>query len=297
MGIKAYKQIEALSVTLNLLDQDTQNKIGKINTIETDLSDFKATKGQANGIAPLGADSLIPGQYIGSLYSTEVFVVAAMSELTDAELVHPVTGEAPQPGDVAIINTGNTETQKSMILSGADHTVAANWSELLGPTDGVFSLSNTSGTLTNQRGTVTLADIAFTGDVADLTGLADVATSGEAGDVSIADAGGLYDATTAEAAFAEVMAKLNQEIDDRTNALNSAVADVTIIEGTITGTQNDTNNAFTVSGLDTSKVMFFYRDGVEQLSSGFASKSGANITTVISAPASDEALKVFGYPN
>ena len=51
------------------------------------------------------------------------------------------------------------------------------------------------------------------GSVTTIT-LADVATSGAAADVSIVDAGGLYDAATVEAALAEAMGKINANAED-----------------------------------------------------------------------------------
>jgi hypothetical protein len=292
MGIKAYKQIEALSVTLNLLDQDTQDKIGKIDTIESDLNDLIDSKGQNSGITPLDANGFVPTAHIKALYIGNTFVAAdeaamLVAEATDKRGVLT----AVELGDVMIrSDLGGT----SYKLGGNDPTVLANWVKLFDAQHGVTGVLIDG---TTHTGLVSLAKIAETGDVADLTGLADIATSGNAADVAIADAGGLYDATTAEAAFAEVMEKVNQEVTDRTNAINSAKTAVILVKGTLTGTKNGTNTSFTIGGLDTSKALFLYRDGIEQLSSGFATRDGATVTTAISAPESDEAMEVFGYPN
>ena len=280
MGIKAYKQVEALSVTLNLLDADTQAKINKIDPLKADFDLFVATKAQASGLASLDANGKLLTTQLPALALTETNTVA--SEAVMLALT-------AQKGDVAV----RTDVDKTYILAGEDPAVLADWVEILTPLDGVTAIMRNGNALTGQ---VALAEIAFTGDVADLTGLADVAKSGAAGDVAIADAGGLYNATTAEGAFAEVMAKVDKEITDRTNALNDAKAAVTLVKGTLIGTKDDSNTAFTVTGLDTSKILFLYRDGVEQLSSGFATRAGAAITTVLSAPASDEAMEVYGYP-
>ncbi len=161
--IHAGLQLLPASISEALLDSALAAKVAKITANETNIQALNDKIGAANGIAPLGADSLIPGQYIGSVFSTEVFTVTSMAELTAAGLTHPSTGESPQRGDIAAINTGDEATQKMMILSGDDYTVAGNWSDWLSPTDGVFSLSNTSGSLANQRGAVTLADVAFSG--------------------------------------------------------------------------------------------------------------------------------------
>lgn len=280
MGIKAYKQLEAGTVTFSLLDTGTQAKINKIEPLEIAFNTFAATKAQASGLASLDANGKLITSQLPALALTETNVVtseAAMLALT------------AQMGDVAV----RTDVDKTFILSGADASVLADWVEILTPLDGVTAIMRGGNALTGQ---VALAELAFTGDVSDLTGLAAIATSGVASDVVVADAGGLYVADTAEAAFAEVMAKVNQEITDRTTAMNAAKTAVTLVEGTLIGEQNDSNTAFTIAGLDTGKAMFFYRDGIEQFSSGFATRSGTAITCGISAPAADEALKVYGYP-
>lgn len=296
MGIKAFKQIEAGTVTRSLLAAAVITELDQIATNTTAIAAINDSLGQPNGIATLNAQGALTASQIHSLalhgYAGEVNSEAEMLALTTN-----IDGTPIEKGD----RVDRLDLGRTLIFSGGDLTDAANWKKILAENTVVTSLRNTSGTVMGEVGVVTLADVAFSGAAADVSGLADVATSGAAADVSLADAGELYDATTVEAALAEVMGDLNQEVADRQNAINNvktdAVTAATLVEGTVTGTQDDSNNAFTISGVDTSKHVFFFRDGIEQLAAGFASRSGSSVTTTISAPASDEALKVFGYPN
>lgn len=290
-------QALAGSVTLALLDTDLTNLINKINPLETEMNDFIATKGQADGLCPLGPDGVIPGAYIGSVYSTETFVVTSMVALTAASLVHPVTGKAPETGDIALINTGDESTQKTMILVGTDHTVAADWSEFIGPTDGVFALSNVSGSVVNQRGSVTLADVAFSGTSA-------VVSYDHAGDnyitaSTVEGALGELDAqakTNADSISAEVNARVNADtgLQNQINSLSStsvATSDYKVGVVMPGDTASGTNAVFTVPDDYVAGSLFLTWNGQVWYSGyGFTTVAGTNnVTLDITPPAGSEA--------
>lgn len=294
-GILAYKQLQDASVTRALLAAAVITELDQIGTNTAAIQAINDAKGAANGFAPLGSDGVVPGEFIGSLHSSEAFIVTSMAELTASSLRHPVTNDIPRRGDIARIESGNEATQRTLLLVGADYAVEANWSEWLNPTDGVFALRDVSGNNMDKRGTVTLADVAFTGAAADVSGLATVATSGNAADVALADSGDLFTATSVEAGLAEAMEAANAAAISAQNAQTGS----TLIAGTVSGDKGTANKAYTISGLDTSKQIFFFRDGVEILQAGFATKSGSTVTLIASVAAvdTDENLSVVGYPN
>jgi hypothetical protein len=87
-----------------------------------------AVRGQANGIASLGADSKIPSSQLPAIAITDTYVVAdepAMLAL------------AAQIGDVAV----RTDESKSYILAGSDPSQVGNWQELLSPSAGATVVS------------------------------------------------------------------------------------------------------------------------------------------------------------
>lgn len=95
-------------------------------------------RGQANGLASLGADGKVLDSQLSPLAITDTFVVAseaAMLALSGATI-----------GDVAI----RTDLSRSYILREADPSVLGNWAELLSPTASVSSVNG-------QRGAVTLS--------------------------------------------------------------------------------------------------------------------------------------------
>lgn len=286
MGIKAYQQIEALSVTRSLLSAAVQTELDQIATNTSGIQGINDKIGAASGIAPLGADSKIPVNYLPAASLGEF-----AGEVADEAGMAAVTA---QQGDWVY----RQDTGTHWMLSGADSAVASNWREFTSPDDGVISLRNVSGTITGQQGTVTLADVAFSGAAADITGLSAIATSGSANDASYSGTGTNYltSAANAGAALTALDAQVKSNTDGIATAAADAVTAATLVQGTITGTKDGSNNAFSIGGVDTAKAVFVYRDGIEQLSSGFATRSGANLTTVISAPESDEAMVVFGYP-
>jgi len=92
------------------------------------LYQLLSEKWQANGYAPLGADSKVPVAYLPSITITDTFVessVGAMLALT------------AQTGDVCV----RTDESKSYILKWTDPSVLANWTILLNPTSPVQSVN------------------------------------------------------------------------------------------------------------------------------------------------------------
>lgn len=290
-------QALAGSVTLALLDTDLTNLINKINPLETSLNDFIATKGQADGVCPLGPDGVVPGAFIGSIYSTETFVVTSVAELTAPSLTHPVTGNAPETGDIALINTGDEATQKTMILVGTDHTVAANWSEFIGPTDGVFALSNVSGSVVNQRGSITLADVAFSGSSTavsyDSTGDNYITASTVEGALGQLDS---QVKTNADAIAVESTARTDADtnLQDQIDVLSSAslaTSDYKVGVVMTGDTAAGTNAVFTVPDDYVAGSLFITWNGQVWYSGyGFNAVAGTNnVTLEITPPAGSEA--------
>lgn len=110
-----------------------------ISSTPTSLSGYgitdgvsSASKGAANGVASLGADSKILSAQLPSIVLTDTFVVgsqAAMLALT------------AQTGDVAV----RTDLAKSFILKGTTASVLGDWQELLSPTSPVTSVAGRTG--------------------------------------------------------------------------------------------------------------------------------------------------------
>lgn len=291
LGIKAYKHIAAGTVKQTLLEAAVVTKLNKIATIETNLNNFMAQKAANSGLCDLDAGGFVPTSRIKALYVGNTFVAAnEAGMLVSQALDKRGIMTAVELGDVMIrTDQGGT----SWKLAGDDPTVLANWVKLFSAIDGVTGVSVDG---TTHTGLIVLAKVAKTGDINDLAGVATVAKTGVAEDVGIIDANGLFVATNVEAALKESALKIANEITDRQFAVTNAITNATLVAGTISGTQNGGNNTFTIAGLDTSKPMFFYRDGIEHLSFGGATMNGSTLTTVITAPESDEVLKIFGYP-
>ncbi len=279
MGMKAWKQIEAGSVRRNLLEAPVQAELDQIAVNTGGIAAINSARGAASGIATLDAGGKVPQSQIPAValseYKGDVADAAAMTALT------------AQQGDWCTRQDEGVD----YILSGSDSSVAADWRPISSPNNGVTSVNGNTGA-------VTLAAAAFSGAAADISGLADIATSGSANDASYDGSATNYLAgdTSAGAALTTLDAKAKQNADAIVTAKGAAVNAATLVNGTLTGVQDDANPTFTVSGVDTSKKILFFRDGIEQLTSGFATISGDTITTVISNPASDEAMVVVGYP-
>jgi hypothetical protein len=106
-------------------------------TIDALLADKldASQKGAAGGVAPLGADSKIPGSFLPALAISDTFVInteAAQLALT------------AQVGDVAV----RTDLNRSFILRVEPATTLGNWQELLTPTDAVLSVNGQTGVVT-----------------------------------------------------------------------------------------------------------------------------------------------------
>lgn len=90
-------------------------------------------KGQANGLATLGADSKIPSAQLPALAITETFVVGSQA----AQLALTA-----QEGDVAV----RTDLSKSYIKNSGTAGTMADWTELLSPSGGsVLSVNARTG--------------------------------------------------------------------------------------------------------------------------------------------------------
>ena len=141
-----------------------------IEAAKTEVKDGLGTAaskdiGTAEGNVPvLGANGKLADSVIPAVAITEVFVVE------DEEAMLALTA---QVGDVAI----RTDLNKSFILQTAPATTAANWKELLTPTDSVLSVNGKTGTVVLSG-----ADILSTFSQA---GTRDNLASGEALNVSL----------------------------------------------------------------------------------------------------------------
>lgn len=161
MGLRtltnAKKQIRAGTINEALLDTALTEKIAKIEVNEQGIADINAARGAANGIATLGTD--------GKLLSTQIPAIAVSDHLGDVSNEAEMLALSGQRGDWAT----RTDESQSYMLIGDDASVLANWKPIKTPNDGVTDLRNTSGSVTAQNGSVTLADVAFSGSSADLS--------------------------------------------------------------------------------------------------------------------------------
>ncbi len=130
---------------------------------------FEATKGQADGLAPLDANAKIPTTYLPALSITDVNVVASEAE----QLALTV-----QEGDVAV----RSDISTSYIHNGGTAGTMADWTELQTPPDAVLSVFGRTGAVNAQSGDYTAAQIPIT------------------------DAGGVFTAAEVESALAELAA-------------------------------------------------------------------------------------------
>ena len=298
-GMLAHKHLQDSTVTRALLsaavivelDQIATNTTA-IGTNATNLSNHIAQKGQADGFAPLNANTKLPTSYL------------------EASALAEYKGEpADEAAMVALSGVGPTDwvfRQDSgtiYFFTSGDSTDAANWTEMSAPNTGVISVNGQTGAITlaavassgDANDLSNLAAVGISGDAADLTGLSAVATSGMASDVAFADATDQFVATTVSGALAEAMTA----VGTATQAAADAETASTLVSGSISGAQDDTNKSFTVAGVDPSKQILFFRDGAEVVQAGFATLSGSTVTFIANAaaPASDENLTVVGYPN
>lgn len=134
--------------------------------VEADISDLQtysldghthayiptSEKAAANGVATLGADSLIPNNQLPALAITATFSVA--SEVAQLALT-------VQEGDVAV----RTDENKSYIALNATNATMADWQELLAPTDAVTSVDGRTGVVTLSDLYVGFGGGAFTGQI------------------------------------------------------------------------------------------------------------------------------------
>lgn len=110
-----------------------------------------AQKGAANGLATLGADSLIPTSQIPALAMTDVNVVASQA----AQLALTA-----QEGDVAI----RSDLSRSYIHNGGSAGTMADWTELSTPTDAVTSVNGETGIVVLDKTDIGLGNVDNTSD-------------------------------------------------------------------------------------------------------------------------------------
>ena len=94
-------------------------------------------KGAANGVAPLGSDSLISATYLPAIALTDTYVVA--SEVAQLALT-------VQKGDVAV----RSDENKSYVHNGGIAGTMADWTLLRTPTDVVLSVAGQVGTISKS---------------------------------------------------------------------------------------------------------------------------------------------------
>jgi len=95
------------------------------------IDEFISSKGNANGLVPLGADTKIPTQYIPALAILDVVYAASEAEMLAASV---------QKGDLCIRN----DEAKTYILKTDDPTQLINWALLLFP-GSVVSVNGKTG--------------------------------------------------------------------------------------------------------------------------------------------------------
>lgn len=230
--IHATKQIRAQTISKALLNTALQADIDQITTNKNNIAAIIASKGVASGIATLGADGKLVASQIPSIAISDFLGEVA----SDAALL-TLSG---QRGDWATVVPANAANAQSWMLVGDDATVASNWKEIRTPSDGVTSIRNVSGSVTGLNGTVTLADVAF---------------SGAASDVAFTN--NLYTSTKVSTALVEVMTKVNTNAQNITN-INNNINEITNLVGdkvsavkmkkavALTGTIDGSNKIFTV---------------------------------------------------
>lgn len=117
------------------LDTTTYLSTGTASSTYVPLS----TKGQANGVASLDANGLIPTAQMPPLAISEIYTVASQAAMLAL---------TAQRGDVAI----RTDVNKTYILSSDSPSTLADWKEMLTPADAVSSVDG-------RVGAVSLSDL------------------------------------------------------------------------------------------------------------------------------------------
>lgn len=154
--INAAKQVRDGTIGQAKLDTALQAEINQITVNKGDIAAIIASKAAANGIATLDAG--------GKLLSSQIPAIAVSDFLGEAADEAGMLALTGQKGDWM---TRTDENQSYMIIDG-DGSQLAHWREISTPLDGVTSLRNSSGSVTGLNGVVTLADVAFSGQAADV---------------------------------------------------------------------------------------------------------------------------------
>lgn len=103
-------------------------------TTKRQMNTILQSKGQPNGIAPLGTDNKIPSAYIPALSITETFIVSSQSEMLSL---------IAQIGDIAV----RTDTNETYILKSDPASTLSNWIKLLNPAAPVQSVDGKTGNI------------------------------------------------------------------------------------------------------------------------------------------------------
>lgn len=221
--INAAKQIADKSITLNLLAQSIQDQLAQVDTNKTDIAAIIASIGAASGIATLDAIGKLNTNQLPALAIGDTVTVAS-----EAEMFALTTAEV-QNGDVVVVATGDVATQASYrVIDDTQLDSAAGYRQLLFPEQGVAAIMR--GGIA-QTGQVSLAEVAFTG---------------EAADVAFSAAG--FTATDVAGALSELKAA-NDSLATDLEAVETSVGDKVSLADlkfniALTGAIDGTNKAF-----------------------------------------------------
>lgn len=224
-------------------------------------------KGQPNGLAPLGPDSLIPTAYLPPLALTDVSVVN--SQAAQLALV-------AQEGDVAV----RTDISKNYIHNGGTASTMADWTELLTPAAPVQSVNGKTGTVVLVPGDIGAATAAQ-GSKADSALQPGAAHNTSLSGLQGGAAGEYYHATAAQNAALVALA-ISGYIDGLQLVWNS-VNSVSFTSGTATipslGALLRFPSAITKSGLSLAASTFYH-------AYGFSNSGTPDVEITTTAPSS-----------
>lgn len=152
--INAAKQIAAKSVVLSLLEQTVQDTLAQVGVNTQSINEILTSKADLDSNGKLLA-SQFPAMAIGD--TVTVTTEAAMLALTTVQV---------QNGDVVVLATGDTSTQKTYrVIDDTQLNSLDGYRELLFPEQGVAAIMRGG---VAQTGQVSLAEVAFTGAAVDV---------------------------------------------------------------------------------------------------------------------------------
>ncbi|HWL07216.1 MAG TPA: hypothetical protein VNQ76_02270, partial [Planctomicrobium sp.] len=225
-------QLSVLGLTsgVNTGDQDLSgySVVGHGHTISdiTDLTSTLAAKADLiNGFVP---SSQMPARVM-----TNVYTVTSEEDMLELEA---------QEGDVAI----RTDISTSFMHNGGTSGTAADWSELISPTDAVTSVNGLIGNIVLGYSDVGAAAASHNHSIADVTGLASALSALETliDELGIADIAGLTDALAGKAAA------VHSHVISDTTGLQGALDGKAGLSAANTFTANQVvnSNLFSVTG-------------------------------------------------